>query len=87
MGIVSQTPLDFHLCTQEDYDSFYKISINDVVFAQELLEKKVLYCIDQGQDIVVRGSGEIDSVALNIDFTTCDRSKGGACASKSLKDL
>lgn len=87
LGIVSQTPLKYHICDQGDFDSFYPISINNVVFAEELLQKRVMYCIDEGQDIVIRGTDEIDSIALNIDFTTCDRTLGGECAKKTLKDL
>jgi len=37
--------------------------------------------------MVIRGTDEIDSVALNIDLTTCDRSLGGECATRTKEDL
>jgi len=37
--------------------------------------------------MTIRGADEIDSIALNIDYTTCDRSKGGACAQMTKRDL
>ena len=88
LQIVRQDILDYHLCTQDDFDSFYDISINNAGFAKQLLQDQILFCIDE-DDLVIRGADEIDSVALNIDYTTCDRSKGGKCAEmtkESLKD-
>jgi len=33
LQIVRQTPLTYHTCTQADYDTFYPISQNNIVFA------------------------------------------------------
>ena len=37
--------------------------------------------------MTIRGNDEIDSIALNIDYTTCDRSQGGKCAEMTKEDL
>jgi len=37
--------------------------------------------------MTIRGADEIDSIALNVDYTTCDRSLGGECAKKTLDEL
>lgn len=34
LKIVKQTHLDFHLCTQADFDEFYEISIDKIDFAR-----------------------------------------------------
>ena len=37
--------------------------------------------------MTIRGADEIDSIALNVDYTTCDRTLGGKCAEKTLEEL
>jgi len=85
--VVEKIPLTYHTCTQADYDTFYPISFNNKNFAQSLLENEILYCLDEGQDLMIRGADEIDSVALNVDFTPCDPIPGSVCATKSLEDI
>lgn len=87
LKVVDNIPLAYHTCTQADYDSFYTISVNNIDFAKQLLEHEILYCLDEGQDLTIRGADEIDSVALNIDFTPCDRVEGSVCASRTLEEL
>jgi hypothetical protein len=36
-----------------------------------LKENNALFCIDQDQEIGIRGMSEIDSVTLNIDLIPC----------------
>ena len=87
LEIMSQIELGYHVCNDHDFSSFYKFDDKDVAMKDELLTNQVMYCLDDGQDVFLRGEDEIDSVALNIDFTTCDRTKGGQCARNSLTDL
>jgi len=46
LQIVRQTPLTYHTCTQDDYDSFFPISPDNIVFATQLLKDEILFCLD-----------------------------------------
>ena len=38
------------------------------MFLKQLQENKALLCIDQGEDLVIRGQDEIESIVLNINY-------------------
>ena len=57
------------------------------MFADQLLKDEILFCMDEGLTMEIRGADEIDSIALNIDYTTCERVAGSECAKKTKEDL
>lgn len=84
---VNEHDLDFHICTQEDFDEFYPPSEEAATFVKYLKQDKGLYCIDSDQDLKVRGQNEVDSDALVIDFKPCFSSVDSKCADQTLEEL
>lgn len=87
LKIIDTVPVDTHKCTPEELDSFYEVTADDKAFFQELKDLEALYCLDPNHQIDVRGQNEIDSVALNIDFVPCNKTKSAACARQTLEGL
>lgn len=54
-SVVNSTQLTFHLCTDDDYDSFYKPADDYLSAFSRLQNSKTLYCIDDDQTQEIYG--------------------------------
>ncbi len=68
---ISNIFLNFHKCTDADYDEFYPVSESEKDFYEKLRSQKTLYCIEAGQDMLIRGSSPMDFNALDIVLSPC----------------
>ena len=85
--MVERIPVPFHKCTEEDYASFYETRRSDLEMLSQLKENGVLKCMDNDQELEIRGGDEVDSVVLNIDYVRCDKDSGGKCNKLTLEKL
>jgi hypothetical protein len=84
LQVVKSTPINYHICTEEDYDDFYPVVEQDSEFLKKLRDSAALYCIDADQPLLIRGTNEIDSSNLNIDLKPCSHDM---CANDDLDSL
>lgn len=68
---ISEVELKIHICSSEDFAQFYPVTVQDAELLQKLKDGQALYCIDDEQELLIRGTGEIDSANLNIDLVPC----------------
>lgn len=77
---VREVELDFHICTQDDFDQFYPVVEENHSFLQTLKEQKALYCINADQELKLRGESTVSCNALYIDYKQCVSSESNKCA-------
>lgn len=53
-GIRTFEELKVHKCTDHDFDQFYKPDFGQFLF-DSLRNSSLMYCIDEGQDLTIRG--------------------------------
>ena len=63
--------LNFHKCTDADYDEFYPVSESEKDLYENFRSVQALYCIEAGQDMLIRGSSSMDFNALDIFLSPC----------------
>ena len=63
--------INFHKCTDADYDEFYPISESEKGLFNKFRSLYALYCIDAGQDMLIRGNSYMDYNALDIQMNPC----------------
>ncbi len=63
--------LSFHKCTDADYEEFYPVSTSEKALYEKFRSLRALYCIDAGQDMLIRGSSYMDHNALDIVLNPC----------------
>jgi hypothetical protein len=57
--IANSVQLKFHLCTDEDYDSFYEPGDDYKVAFQRLKKQKTLFCLDDDQIVEIYGGSYV----------------------------
>lgn len=87
LEVIDTQKLSLHRCDENDRKRFYAVSSDNANFLDELFAKQILYCIDTTQQLRIRGTDEIDSVALNLDYIGCNQSSSPGCINHTLADL
>lgn len=65
---LTPTPLGFHRCTDDEYSSFNEPAPVDSRMVAHLRSNLVLFCVDEGQDIYLKGHAGSDSLSLGVDL-------------------
>lgn len=87
LQIVNKQIIDVHVCRQDDFDKFYPVVQENNDFLQLLRKQDALFCLNDDQDIEIRGKDEIDGVILNMDLIPCQETPTKKCANDTLRSL
>ena len=87
LNVIKQIPLKYHKCTDENLNEFYPISSNLKNFYYKITQARSLYCIDEGQELLLKGRDDFESVALYITLNPCTENiTAGTCINKTLEE-